>query len=31
VHLPRSEGITTQGRFYCSQDHQRADQAERGS
>ena len=31
VHLPRSESITTQGRFYCSQDHQRADQAERSS
>jgi uncharacterized protein len=23
VHLPRSESITTQGRFYCSPDHQR--------
>ena len=31
VHLPRSESVTTQGRFYCSQDHQRADQAERSS
>jgi len=31
VHLPRSESVTTQGRFYCSQDHQQADQAERGS
>jgi uncharacterized protein len=31
VHLPRSESITTQGRFYCSQDHQQADQAERSS
>lgn len=31
VHLPRSEGITTQGRFYCSQEHQRADQTERSS
>ena len=31
VHLQRSESITTQGRFYCSQDHQRADQAERNS
>ena len=24
VHLPRSESITTQGRFYCTPDHQRA-------
>ena len=31
VHLPRSESITTQGRFYCSQEHQRADEAERRS
>ena len=26
VHLPRSESITTQGRFYCTPDHQRAHQ-----
>ena len=31
VHLPRSESITTQGRFYCSPEHQRADEAERRS
>ena len=24
VHLPRGESITTQGRFFCSTDHQRA-------
>jgi uncharacterized protein len=29
VHLPRSESITTQGRYYCSQEHQRAGEAER--
>lgn len=29
VHLPRSEGISTQGRFYCSPEHQRAGEAER--
>jgi uncharacterized protein len=27
VHLPRSESITTQGRFFCSADHQRAHQS----
>jgi uncharacterized protein len=26
VHLPRSESITTQGKFFCSADHQRAHQ-----
>jgi len=31
VHLPRSESFTTRGRFYCSSDHQRADQGERRS
>jgi uncharacterized protein len=31
VYLPRSESIATQDRFYCSQEHQRADQAERRS
>lgn len=31
VHLPRSESITTQGRFYCSPDHQRLHQSERHS
>ena len=31
VHLPRSESISTQGRFYCSAEHQRAHQSERGS
>jgi uncharacterized protein len=29
VHLPRSESITTQGRFYCSPDHQRLHQSGR--
>jgi uncharacterized protein len=29
VHLPRSEGITTQGLFYCSAEHQRVHQTER--
>jgi uncharacterized protein len=29
VHLPRSESITTQGRTYCSAEHQRAGEAER--
>jgi uncharacterized protein len=29
VHLPRSEGIAAQGRYYCSAEHQRAHQAER--
>lgn len=29
VHLPRSEATTTQGRFYCSPEHQRAGEAER--
>ena len=23
VHLPRSESITTQGRFYCTPEHER--------
>lgn len=31
VHLPRSESITTQGRYYCTLEHQRAHQSERGS
>jgi len=31
VHLPRSEGITTQGRVYCTSEHQRKHQQERGS
>ena len=31
VHLPRSESVTTQGRFYCSPEHQRAGEAERGA
>jgi len=29
VHLPRSESVTSQGRFYCSPEHQRAGDAER--
>ena len=29
VHLPRSESVTTQGRFYCSPEHQRAGDTER--
>jgi uncharacterized protein len=29
VHLPRSESVTTQGRFYCSPEHLRAGEAER--
>jgi uncharacterized protein len=29
VHLPRSESLATQGRFYCSPEHQRAGEAER--
>jgi uncharacterized protein len=29
VHLPRSESTTTQGRTYCSAEHQRAGEAER--
>ena len=29
VHLPRGEGITTQGQYYCSPEHQRAHQSER--
>jgi uncharacterized protein len=29
VHLPRSEGITTQGQFFCSPEHQRLHQPER--
>jgi uncharacterized protein len=24
VHLPRSEGVLTRGRFYCTPDHQQA-------
>jgi uncharacterized protein len=31
VHLPRSESFATQGRFYCSPEHQRAHQPERHS
>lgn len=31
VHLPRSESITTRGRFYCSPEHQRAGDAELGA
>lgn len=31
VHLPRSESVTAQDRFYCSADHERAHQAERRS
>ena len=31
VHLPRSESIATQGRFYCSTEHQQAHQSERRS
>jgi uncharacterized protein len=27
VHLPRSEGISGAGRFYCSSDHERAHRA----
>jgi uncharacterized protein len=26
VHLPRGESLTTQGRFFCSAEHQRAHQ-----
>ena len=26
VHLPRSESMTTRGRFYCTPEHQREDQ-----
>jgi uncharacterized protein len=29
VHLPRSESITTQGRFYCTAEHQREHQSPR--
>ena len=29
VHLPRGEGITTKGQYYCSPEHQRAHQSER--
>jgi len=29
VHLPRSEGVTTQGNYYCSPEHQRVHQGER--
>lgn len=28
VHLPRSESVTAQGRFYCSLEHERAHQQE---
>ena len=31
VHLPRGESITTQGRFFCTAEHQRAHQAGRPS
>jgi len=31
VHLPRSESITTQGRFYCSAEHQRAHRSGRAA
>jgi uncharacterized protein len=31
VHLPRSESVTTQGRFYCCADHERAHRAGRGA
>jgi uncharacterized protein len=30
VHLPRSESFTTQGRFFCSADHQQKHDAGRG-
>jgi uncharacterized protein len=29
VHLPRSESVPAQDRFYCSPEHQRAGEAER--
>ena len=29
VHLPRSESITTHGRFYCTPEHQREHQRSR--
>jgi uncharacterized protein len=29
VHLPRSEGLLAQGRFYCTPEHQREHQAAR--
>jgi uncharacterized protein len=29
VHLPRSESITTQGRFFCTAEHQREHQGSR--
>jgi uncharacterized protein len=29
VHLPRSESITTQGRFFCTPEHQREHQPPR--
>ena len=29
VHLPRSESIAAQGRYYCSPEHQRSGEAER--
>jgi uncharacterized protein len=31
VHLPRSEGITTQGEYFCSAEHQRKHQSGRGT
>jgi len=31
VHLPRGESITTQGRYFCSIEHQRAHRPERHS
>jgi uncharacterized protein len=31
VHLPRSEATTTQGRTYCSPEHQRAGESERAA
>jgi len=29
VHLPRSESVTTQGRFFCTPEHQREHQVPR--
>jgi len=29
VHLPRSESVTTQGRFFCTPEHQREHQSPR--
>jgi uncharacterized protein len=31
VHLPRSEGVATEGSFYCSTDHERAHRAGKGA